>query len=296
MGNGHPASRVHARALRRVLALLVGMLAFMAAAAPAGAANAIENTYKAAGTWAVTTANVTDTGGKTYVVHYPTNLGAGGVDHPIITWGNGTNATPSQYTGILNQLASWGFVVIASTSKTTGSGIEVLAAAQHLVAENGRSASVFYQDLDVTRVGAMGHSQGASGALNATTRSNGLITSTVAINLPNLGWVSTEHRTNWALITRPVLFVTGANDTWISSASGNTSYYNGVAGPAAKAVLKGAGHNTIQGSGGGFLGYLTAWMQYTLRGDQTARAAYVGGPPEINTNTNWQNQAEKNLP
>jgi hypothetical protein len=40
-------------------------------------------------------------------------------------------------------------------------------------------------------------------------------------------------------------------------------------------------------------------MMYHLQGDQGdsyARGAFVGGPPEININTSWQNQAEKNLP
>ncbi|MFI6604185.1 hypothetical protein ACIBHX_48835 [Nonomuraea sp. NPDC050536] len=71
--------------------------------------------------------------------------------HPIITCGNGTNAVPTQYSGVLNQLASWGFVVISPNSAIQG-------------------------------------------------------------------------------------------------------YYDKVPGAAAKALLKGAGHNTVQGTGGGFLG------------------------------------------
>jgi hypothetical protein len=298
MGNGHFAPGQRAHALRRVLGLLA-LLATIAAllgttASPASAAADIENAYKATGTWAVSTANVSDSGGKTYVVHYPTNLGSGGYDHPVITWGNGTGAAPSRYTALLNHLASWGFVVIATTSTGTGTGNEMLAGAQYLVAENGRSGSQFYQNLDTGKVGAMGHSQGASGALNATTKSNGLIVSTMVFNLPNEGWISGEHKTDFTKLTRPVFLVTGTGDTWISTASGNTSHYNKIPGPAAKAVLKGAGHNTVQNAGNGFLGYATAWARYTLAGDQTARGAFVGNPPEINTNTNWQNQAQKN--
>jgi hypothetical protein len=39
-----------------------------------------------------------------------------------------------------------------------------------------------------------------------------------------------------------------------------------------------------------------AWFEYTLKGNATARSAYVGSPPELNTNSAWANQAEKNLP
>lgn len=285
---------------RRHLAITVVLAAMISAMGvltpqPVGAASAIETQFKAPGTWAVSTANASDAAGS-YVLYYPTNVGAGGVDHPIITWGNGTGATPGQYSGLLTHLASWGFVVVAHTSGATGSGAEVLAGANYLVAQNSNSSSIFFGKLDVTKVGAAGHSQGASGATNATVLSGGLIKSTAAFNYPNPTWVSPEHVTNWGAMTRPVLLMTGSNDWLISSASGQTGYYNQIPGPAAKASLKGAGHNVIQGTGGGFLGYVTAWFMYTLQGNTTARSAYVGSPPEINTNTNWQNQAEKNLP
>jgi hypothetical protein len=285
---------------RRHLAFLVALAALIAsmgafAPQPAGAASAIESQYKVAGSWAVSTANVSDAAGS-YVLYYPTDLGAGGVHHAIVTWGNGTNATPSNYTGVLQHLASWGFVVVASTSTATGTGVQVLAGATYMVNENSNPSSIFYGKLDTTKVAAAGHSQGAGGAANATVLSNGLIKRTVVFNYPNPTWVSPEHVTNWAAITKPILFMTGSNDWLIASASGQTGYYNQITGAAAKASLKGAGHNTIQGTGGGYLGYFTAWLLYTLDGNTNARGAFVGSPPEINSNTNWQNQAEKNLP
>ena len=281
-------------AITVVLAALISALGLFAPQ-PAGAASAIENQFKTTGPWAVSTTNASDAAGS-YVIHYPTNLGSGGVDHPVITWGNGTGASPSNYQGILRHLASWGFVVVAHTSGATGSGVEVLAGANYIVGQDSNPSSIFYGHIDETKVGAAGHSQGASGATNATVLSGGLIKSTAAFNLPNPIWVSSEHVTNWSALTRPVLLMTGANDWLISSASAQTGYYNQLPGPAAKASLKGAGHNDIQGSGGGYLGYVTAWFMYTLQGNTTARAAYVGSPPEINTNTNWSNQAQKNLP
>lgn len=287
--------------LRRVLGVSAAVAATTpllgtVMAEPVIAASTIEATYKATGTWAVSTATVTDGAGQSYVLHYPTNLGAGGFDHPILTWGNGTDSTPSRYTGVLNHLASWGFVLVASTSTATGYGTEMLDGVEYMIQQNGNPASIFHQKLDTARIGALGHSQGAGGALNATILSDGLITSTLPINYPNPIWVEERHRTDFSRITDPVFFVTGTNDLLISTASGQTGYYNKVSGPAAKASLKGAGHNTIQGSGGGYLGYITAWFRYTLRGDATTRAAFVGSPPELVTNTSWANQATKNLP
>jgi hypothetical protein len=287
-------------ALRRRLVTLAALTAVISLSAvfvapPAQAANAIEQQYNVAGSWAVSTQTVTS-GSNTYKLFYPTNLGQGGVRHPVITWANGTGGTPDNYTGLLNRLASWGYVVVASTSGSTGSGTMILAGAQYIVAEDTTAGSIFNGKIDTAKVGAAGHSQGASGALNAHTASGGLIKSVLVFNIPNPIWVSAQHRTNWALVTKPVMFMTGGNDGLISSASGNTGYYNQVAGAAAKASLNGAGHNTIQGNGGGYLGYALAWFQYTLRSDATARTAFVGSPPELNTNAAWANQAEKNLP
>jgi hypothetical protein len=284
------------RALLKFFALLtaIGMLG---SARPAAAANAIESIYKATGSFAVSTANVTNASGTViYTLYYPTNLGAGGVKHSIISWGNGTNASPSNYWGVLNHLASWGFVIVASTDPTTGTGAEMLAAANYMVQQNDNSASIFYQKLDTASVGAIGHSQGAGGAVNATNHSNGLIKSTIPIALPNAVWVSSGDEYYVQSLTTPVLFLGGSSDTLIASPATLTAYYNQVPGAAAVAVLKAAGHNTIQNTGGGFLGYISAWMMYTLRNDTTARGAFVGSSPEINTNSSWQNQAEKNLP
>jgi predicted dienelactone hydrolase len=275
-------------------ALVIGMAGV---APPATAANAIETIYKTAGTFSVSTATVTDTvNSLTYNLYYPTQLGTGGMRHPIITWGNGTNATPSNYYGLLNHLASWGFVVIAVDDPTTGTGAEMLTAAQYMVQRDSDSSSIFYQKLDTAHVGAVGHSQGAGGTVNATNHSSGLIKTAVTIALPNQIWVSAGDEYYVDQFTVPVLFLGGASDTIIASPSTQTGYYNQVPGAAAVAVLKGAGHNTIQNTGGGFLGYINAWLMYTLRNDSTARGAFVGATPEINTNTSWQNQAEKNLP
>ncbi|MEU7837869.1 MULTISPECIES: alpha/beta hydrolase [unclassified Nonomuraea] len=275
--------------MKLVVAVIMVLLGIMAR--PAQAADTIEAHYKVAGPWAVTTADAPG-----YKLYYPADLGAGGVKHPIITWGNGTGAVPTQYSGLLNQLASWGFAVVASTDTTTGTGSEMIAAAQYLIARNTDSSSVFYGKLDVTKVGAVGHSQGAGGSVNTATKSGGLIDTVVPIALPAPIWVGSGDKFYVDQLACPVLFVSGANDTLISPNSALQTYYGQVPGAAAKAQLKGADHNTIQGTGGGFLGYVTAWLMYQLQGDTYARGAFAGTTPELNTNANWQNQVEKNLP
>lgn len=278
------------------VAAVAAVAAFASGVQEARGASAIETTYRATGPWAVSTGTATAFGG-TYKLYYPTNLGAGGVRHAILTWGNGTNATPNNYNGLLTHLASWGFVVIASNSGSTGTGTQIRDGAYYLVNQDATPGSIFYQKLDAANVGALGHSQGAGGALNATLLSGGVITSTLTVALPDPIWWSTPVPNMATFPTgAQIFFIRGTSD-FLATEGAATNWYNPVPGGAAKAAQKSAGHNEVQNANTRLKGYITAWMLYTLRGDAYARGAFVGSPPEINTNTAaWQNNAQKNLP
>lgn len=218
----------------------------------------------------------------------PVDLGANGFAHPIVTWGNGSWAVPGHYTGVLEHLASWGVVVIASTSSQTGTGDEILAGARAMVAADGDPASPYFGKLDTAHIAAVGHSQGAGGSVRATIAGGGLITTVVPIALPAQIWVSTpEHRYDVSRLEQPVFFLGGSLDLLICGPLVVTGYYGAVPGAAAAAVLRGADHNTIQNTGGRFLGYLTAWLMYRLRDDAIAAAAFTGPNPELLSNAAW---------
>jgi hypothetical protein len=294
--------RHHVRARSRAGATLAALLltvavAVVSRATPAGAASVVEATYKAKGTWATSTTTGTDASGGALTIFYPTNLGANGFKHPIVTWANGTGSTPTNYTATLTNLASWGFVVVASNSGQTGYGTEVWAAAQYMISRNTTAGSIFNGKLDTAKVGAGGHSQGATGAVNAMVKSNGVITTAAAVEFVDPVWFfgNTAQMPNWAQVTKPVFFLSATGD-WLCSQSQQTTYYNSAAGPAAKAALKGGDHNVIQKASNAQLGYFTAWFMYTLQGDATARSAFAGAAPELNGNTAWTNAAEKLLP
>src|SRR5882757_7014507 len=130
------------RVLLNIIVLLLG-IGMAGHARVATAANTIESTYAATGSFSVSTANVTDASGTViYNLYYPTNLSTGGL-HPIITWGNGTNALPSNYYGLLNHLATWGFVVGASPNLPRGTGREIRLPPNSLVHKKNTPGSIF---------------------------------------------------------------------------------------------------------------------------------------------------------
>lgn len=286
------------------VALTIGTATATAAAYP------VETTYTATGPYATTIATATDTAGNTFRLYYPSDYTALGFDSPIVTWGNGTNATPEQYSRLLTHLASYGFTVIASTLTNTGSGKEIAAGARYLVTQDTTAGSVFQNNLDVNHVAAVGHSQGAGGATRAATNNPALITTLMTFSLPNTTWVGANPNCptaadcmyNPALLTQPAFLTStrGFSDAIIASPSTQTAFYNSIPGHAAVGIIqnsegRGADHNSIQNANnpGGMLGYATAWLRYQLRGDTTAAGAFTGAQPELVSNTNWPGSAVK---
>jgi len=244
----------------------------------------------------VTTEQITDAAGAaTHEVFRPADLGADGTRHPIVTWGNGSGATPSSYAALLRHLASWGFVVVVSTSTQTGTGEEILAGVRWLVEQDGDPASAYFGALDTTAVAAVGHSQGAGGSVRAAVHGDGLITTVVPIQLPAQIWVSPGDEYDVSQLRVPVLFLGGGLDLIISAPWTLRAYYDQVPGPAALGVRAWAGHLAPTGDGDGFRGYLTAWLRYRLAGDAEAAAAFAGPDPELLRNPAWQWQATNHL-
>lgn len=254
----------------------------------------VEQRYEHAGPNQVTTQMVTDpaTAG-TFALYYPVDLADR--KHPVVTWGNGTGADPSNYDRLLRHLASWGFVVIDSTNTRTGDGIDILAGAQYVVRRNDVRGDEFHRRIDTTHIAAVGHSQGATGVLNATRLGDGLITTTVPVGLPTKasGAGLARFPADVSGLTGPVFYIAGGLDLVICPPSGIIDAYRRTSTPAAVATRRGAEHIFLPQA---VTGYLTAWLRYQLTGDHAAASAFTGSAPELNRNPLWADQAEKDLP
>lgn len=134
--------------------------------------------------------------------------------------------------------------------------MEIGDAAHYLVTQAGTAGSLFYGNLDVNRVAAVGHSQGAGGATRAALSNPALIKTLMTFSLPITYWLNGP---DIAQLTRPASIVDPA----------------------------------YGGNPGGELCYATAWLAYQLLGDPTAATAFTGATPELVANANWPGSAVK---
>ncbi len=298
-------------ALAVLLATIPGAAVRGATQAASAATPTIEAAGIPAGPYATTTSTVTDSAGNiTYYVYRPADYGALGFLSPIVTWGDGTKATPGMYSDLLTHFASYGLTVIALNKTDTGSGIGIAAGVSYLVTASNTPGNVFSNRLDPAHVAAVGHSQGASGAVRAASNNPSLITAVLTFSLPDSKWdgANTDCPTaadcshNTALLTQPTFLLAthGLLDSVIAPPATEKADFNAIPGHAVLGLIKNSGgksadHNSVQDSGNptGEYGYATEWLEYELRGTTSAARAFTNPNSEIASNTNWPGSAVK---
>jgi hypothetical protein len=195
-----------------------------------------------------------------------------GEKYPVITWANGTCGLTHGYALLLGTVASHGFVVVASNStwtNTAPTNTVQLRALDYAAALNADQNSVFYQKLDLDKVGAMGHSQGA--AATASADNDPRVKASIYWN----AGVSNE---------KPFLNVSGDRDIMNRPLSLLKTATEGASQPGAWLWY----HQVLE-TGGNATGHLVLmeqpdrtwevavnWWKWQLNGDQTAKNYFVG--------------------
>jgi len=212
-------------------------------------------------------------------VYRPKDLGQG-YCHPIITWGNGTNDQPepnpptcvtSDYCGsyklLVNQLASHGFVVVASLSSQTAKGTPLpqIAGVDWMLEENQKPSSAYYHKLDTSKIGASGHSQGGA----ATTMSGA--DERIIATVPICG--SRENITQHG----PVLLLCGGSDNIVPCSSVKKAFDTMTTVPVMMAEVAGVDHGSWIGSiQNPVMVGTTGWMRVHLMNDTANRGMFYG--------------------
>jgi len=220
-------------------------------------------------------------------VYRPKDLATNGYCHPILIWSNGHTDNPEQnpplcvvdsaankwcgtYPVIINQLASHGFVVVASLSTTTSRGTPLpsITGLNWILQQAEDSSSPYYHRLDTAHIGALGHSEG--GMATCMVAADPRITASG--NISGTSTISSLHG--------PALFVCGGKDTVVSCSSVQTTYATVKDQPAMFMDNLAADHGGWEyqnGAKGPDIFAMTAWFRVHLMGD-TANRKYFFGP------------------
>ena len=203
---------------------------------------------------------------------------------PVILWGNATSTMVARYGPMLAQWASHGFIVAASVSGNAGSGRDMLACLDFLQKENARVGSVFYGAVDLSRVGASGHSQGATGAMMAgrdpRIKATAPIEPATRAGYYAPGTEKMQHG--------PMLLLSGSADAITEPLSNHKFVFDDANVPVVWATLLGAGHNAPAVlDSGPYRPATTAWFLWQLMGDERAGALFTGAACDYCVDPDW---------
>jgi len=219
-------------------------------------------------------------------VYRPSNLESSGFCHPILVWANGHGDNPEQhppecivnaatntwcgtYPGLISQLASHGFVVLASLSSTTSKGdpLPTLTGLDWLLAQAEDPTSPYFHHLDTAHIGALGHSEGGASTCLAAAD-------------PRISAIATVSGTRaLTSLHGPALLICGGKDTTVPCAGVSTTFSAVADQPAMFMDNLAADHGSWLGQGGSkgpdFFA-LTAWFRVQLMADQANRQFFFG--------------------
>ena len=208
---------------------------------------------------------------------------------PTVVMVNDTGLKALHYRPVFEHLASWGFIVIGNNDSNAWNGRSALVSLDKALSQNSMESSPLYQRIDLDRIGVVGHSQGAMGAINAATEDDRFKV-LYAASCPQkslakkLGW-------NYSMktISIPTMLVAGTG--WIDRHISPLESLLHLAEKLPDATLmllgrlKGVEHRFVLHEGDA---YMTAWLRCFLADDVDAAAALTNNNSEIFNNPRWQ--------
>ena len=211
------------------------------------------------------------------ILAYPEQL-SNDQKHAVVVWGPGGGTEPGAYGGMINRLASHGFVVIA-LRESPGNATQAIPALNWLEKKNNDPNDPLYQKLDMTKVGCSGHSMGGLESEQALIKDDRVITAMLN-NSGDLGHTAMSQVSTSKTIG--IVYGEGGMERPNAEADYNNQ---GVKAPACLIKMTGGQGNECQqgecgwGHGSGPWGGMAAtvaWMRWHLGGEDFRKADFVG--------------------
>lgn len=231
---------------------------------------------------------------KKYTIYYPSELEKSDMEYPMVLLVNGTGGKATKYEPLLEHLASWGFIVVGTQDKGTGTGETTIQTLQYMLSENENKDSIFYHKIDVDNIGITGHSQGGAAAIRAITMYEESHYFKAAVLLSPVCERTAEQVTDYpydcADVNCPILLLAGTSGEFetdiVIPLAEMQKMYDKIASPKVMARRVGMTHDDMLYQAEG---YVTAWFLWQLKGDEEAAKAFTGENPEILHNAFYQN-------
>lgn len=222
---------------------------------------------------------------------------------PIVVWGNGGCARSSGgFAGFLRTIASYGYLVVTTAAPE---GVTDRATADDLrkgldwaFAEANRSGSPLAGKIDTDKVAVMGVSCGGvlTLSLAGDPRVDTIGVFNSGVSAPNAGNAIPGNPTTEILKTihGPTLYLDGAEPDFMTPvAKANFEAIDHV--PIFYGSRDNAGHSAtyFHPNGGEFANVTVAWLNWQLKGDETAAKMFRGAACTLCTNPNWETASKK---
>lgn len=218
------------------------------------------------------------TSDRTYIVYYMSELLTHDSKFPIISWANGTGCPPSLYDGLLRELASAGFIVVASDETMAADGTAQIAQIDFVIEENSNKSSALYKKVDSSKIGVIGHSQGGRSAVNAGAMDDRIA---CVLSLAGSNYVEEAEK-----LLKPVLFMAGTKDKVVDANKWLVTAFNAVKGPAVYASLNGAIHTTCCSNPTAYSRYAISWFNAWFYNDNNHKDMFKDGG-ELSQDSDW---------
>ena len=267
----------------------------------------IEGRYKMYGMYAssdITFENLNIDRIKKIKIYYPNEMVLfQGKKYPLVIMVNGTGVEYHKYEPVLKHLSSWGFIVAGNDDPSTSDGVSVINTLKYILDLNNSSTSIFYNKIDINKIGLSGHSQGGCGVFNAITKHgefskyfNCAFASSPATKSLIEKFKLEPFKYEPEMVNIPIMIVTseGKWDQSICPFDETKENYDKI--KNVKKVL-GCRKNIDHGDMLVFHDpYMTAWFCYILLNDEIAGKAFVGKDAEFLHNPeNWDKCEIENI-